>query len=138
MSARSLLTLFDAVYLVAMAAWVGGLMFSSFVVAPTLARAVGPEAAARLARALAPRGHAWGATAGALALAARVCGALSVPEYRGPATAAQALLLLAGTLAMLHGGNALAPALAAAEAAAGAEGPGRSLRLRRQASWLDG
>jgi hypothetical protein len=124
-NARFLLTLFDAIYLIAMTAWVGSLLFVTFAVAPTIARV------------LSPRYYAWGATAGALALAALVCGALSVPEYRGTAIAVQSLLLLAGTLAMLHGGNVLVPALDAAHDA-GPAGQARVRRLRRQGAWLDG
>jgi hypothetical protein len=136
-SARFLLATFDAVYLIAMTAWIGAMLFFSFGVAPLIFRVLGAEAAAKFVRALFPRYYAWGATAGAVALASFVCGSLSYPEYRGTATAIQSLLLLAGTLAMLYGGNTLTPAVNAARDA-GPPGSARFERLHRRGVRLNG
>lgn len=137
MTARFLLATYDAVYLIAMTAWVGAMLFVTFCVSPLIVQVLDAPAASRFLRALFPRYYAWGATAGAVALAALVCGALSYPEYRGRATAIQSLLLLAGTLAMLYGGNTLTPALDAARDT-GPSGAARLERLRRRCVRLNG
>ncbi len=128
MDAPSLLTLFDATYLLAMASWVGSILFFSFGVAPIIFRVLSPEAAARFVRALFPRYYAWGATSGALALAAFTCGVLTHPEFRGFPALAQIVFLLAGILVMLYCGNSLTPAINAARDA----GPDQAQRF----DWL--
>ncbi|CAN5910957.1 hypothetical protein BH23PLA1_BH23PLA1_15910 [soil metagenome] len=136
MDAPSLLMFFDAVYLIAMAAWVGSILFFSFGVAPIIFRVLPADSAARFVRTLFPRYYAWGATSGALALASFTCGVLSHPEYRGARALIQIVLLLAGTLIMLYCGNALTPAINAARDA-GAEQTGRFDRLHRRSVRLN-
>jgi hypothetical protein len=126
MTAPILLALFNVVYLLALAAWVGGIAFFSFGVAPIVFRVLGPDAAGKLVRALFPRYYLWGATCGAIALPAVVCGPLTYPHLRGPAVGVQAMLVLVGTLIMLYCGNTLTPAINAARDA----GPDRSDRFR--------
>lgn len=106
-----LLSLFQVVYLLALSAWVGGIAFFSFGVAPIIFRVLGPEAGGKFVRALFPRYYAWVATAGAIALPAVVCGPLTYETLRGPAVGVQALLVLVGTLIMLYCGNSLTPAI---------------------------
>jgi hypothetical protein len=135
--ARTLLVIFDASYLLAMAAWVGSLLFFSFGVAPIIFSVLGAEAGGRFVRALFPRYYAWGATSGGIALASYVCGVLSFPEYRGARAAIQAAVILAGTLLMFYGGNTLTPAINAAKDA-GPEGKPRFDRLHRRSVRLNG
>ena len=118
MTAPVLLAFFNAVYLLALAAWVGSIAFFSFGVAPILFRVLG---------ALFPRYYLWGTTAGAIALPAVVCGPMTYPELRGPAVGVQAVFVLAGTLIMLYCGNALTPAINAARDA----GPAGVVRFDR-------
>jgi hypothetical protein len=135
-TARALMVLFDAVYLIALAAWVGSVLFVSFGVAPIIFRVLEPEAAGRFVRALFPRYYAWGSIAGAVALPASVAVPLCFPELRGPWVGVQALAILAGTLIMLYAGNSLTPAINAARD----EGPaGRSQfeRLHRRSVRLN-
>lgn len=125
MTASTILAFFNAVYLLALTAWVGGIAFFSFGVAPIIFSVLGAEAGGKFVRALFPRYYAWGATAGAIALPAAVCGPLAYPELRGPSVAAQALLILAGTFLMFYCGNVLTPAINAARDA----GPGGKARF---------
>jgi uncharacterized membrane protein len=137
LDARFLLVIFDAVYLLALAVWVGSILFFSFAVAPVIFRVLGAEVGGRFVRALFPRYYAWGATAGAIALPAFLGVPLSFPEYRGPWVAVQGLLILAGTLIMLYCGNVLTPAINAARNADPAAQE-RFERLHRRSVWLNG
>lgn len=136
-TARFLLTTFDAVYLLALAGWVGSLLFYSFGVAPILARGLDAVPAARLVQALFLRCCAWGATCGAVALPALVGGPLAVPEYRGSRTLVQALLIVGGILVMFYGSQTLVPALQVASES-GPGGRERFDRLHRRGLWLNG
>lgn len=111
MNPRLLLAIFDSIYVFALAAWVGGILFFSFGVAPIIFRVLGAEAAAKFVRALFPRYYAWGVGATAIALPALVCAPLAYPELRGSMVAAQAMLLIGGLLIMLYCGNSLTPAI---------------------------
>ena len=83
MDAPTLLAVFDSAFLLAMAAWLGSILFFSFGVAPIVFKALDPPAAARFLRTIFPRYYAWGAYSGMIALGALVCGRLTHPEYRG-------------------------------------------------------
>jgi len=120
-SPRFLIGVFDSVYLVALCAWVGSVLFFSFAVAPIVFTVLGKETGSRLVRALLPRYYAWGAFAGAIALPAFVARPLCYPEFRGPGVGVQSLLILAGTLIMLYAGNSLTPAMIAARDAGPSE-----------------
>ena len=72
MSARFLLGVFDSVYVVALTAWVGSILFFSFGVAPIIFRVLGEQTGGKFVRALFPRYYLWGAIAGAIALPAFV------------------------------------------------------------------
>ena len=111
MSSRFLLGVFDSVYVVALTAWVGSILFFSFGVAPIIFRVLGEQAGGKFVRALFPRYYLWGAIAGAIALPAFVAGPLCYHEFRGPMVGVQALVILAGILTMLYGGNSLTPAI---------------------------
>jgi hypothetical protein len=132
-----LLAFFDAAYLLALAAWVGSVLFLSFAVAPIIFRVLGAEAGARFVRALFPRYYAWGAISAAIALPAFVAVPLSYPEYRGPLVAVQALLILASILIMLYAGNTLTPAINASRDA-GPSDHARFERLHHRSVWLNG
>ncbi len=136
MKAITLLHTFDSVYLVAMAAWTGSILFFSFGVAPVIFKVLKPDAAAAFVRALFPRYYAWGAISGAIALPALVCGPLAVPELRGPAIGIQAALILASLLAMLYCGNVLTPAINQARDA-GPEQQSRFERLHQRSVTLN-
>ena len=136
MSARFLLGVFDSVYVVALTAWVGSILFFSFGVAPIIFRVLGEQTGGKFVRALFPRYYLWGAIAGAIALPAYVAGPLCFPEFRGPIVGVQAMVILAGILSMLYGGNSLTPAINQARDA-GAVGQGRFERLHRRAVGLN-
>jgi hypothetical protein len=127
MTARQLLALFDSVYLLAMAALVGGIVFFTLVVAPIVFRILGTEAGGRFVRALFPRYYLWNAILGAVALPSFVAGPLCFPEYRGPAVGVQSAILLAIILVMLYSGNSLVPQINRARD----EGPVASDRFER-------
>jgi hypothetical protein len=110
MSSRFLLGVFDSVYVVAMAAWVGSILFFSFGVVPTIFGVLGEQAGGRFVRVLFPRYY----LCGAIALPAFVAGPLCFQEFRGPMVGVQAMAILAGILGMLYGGNSLTPAINAA------------------------
>jgi hypothetical protein len=135
-SARFLLVLFDSVYLTALTAWVGSILYFSFGVAPVIFRVLGAEAGARFVRALFPRYYLWGAISGSVALPAYVAGPLCYPEFRGPWVGAQALLILGCILVMLYGGNSLVPQINQARDA-GPAGHDRFERLHRRSVRLN-
>ena len=97
--------------MLALSAWMGSIMFFSFVVVPTIFSVLGPEAGSRFVRALLPRYYMWGAIAGAVALPACVAAPLCFPEYRGTGVGIQAMVILTCTLIMLYAGNSLTPAI---------------------------
>ena len=137
MNPRLLLAIFDSVYVFALAAWVGAILFFSFGVAPIIFRVLGAESAAKFVRALFPRYYAWGVGATTIALPALVCGPLAYPELRGLIIAVQAFLILAGLGIMLYCGNSLTPAINAARDA-GPEQSQRFDRLHRRSVHLNG
>jgi hypothetical protein len=137
LSARFLLGVFDSVYVISLTAWVGSILFFSFVVAPIVFRVLAAEDAGKFVRALFPRYYAWGTIAGAVALPAYVAGPLCYPEYRGPWVGVQALILLGCIMVMLYAGNSLTPAINAARDA-GANGQKRFDRLHRRSVRLNG
>ncbi len=136
MSARFLLGIFDSVYVIALTAWVGSILFFSFGVAPIIFTVLGSENGGKFLRALFPTYYAWGAIAGAIALPAFVAVPLCYPEYRGGTVAIQSMVILTGTLIMLYGGNSLMPALNAARDA-GALGRERFQKLHRRSVRLN-
>jgi hypothetical protein len=136
MSVRLLLGVFDSVYVVALTAWVGSILFFSFGVAPIIFRVLGEQTGGRFVRALFPRYYLWGAVAGAIALPAFVARPLCYQEFRGPMVGAQAMVILAGILCMLYGGNSLTPTINQARDA-GSSGQKRFEQLHRRAVRLN-
>jgi hypothetical protein len=137
MTSRQLLALFDSIYLLALAAMVGGLIFLTFVVAPLIFRVLGEEAGGRLVRALIPRYYLWNAILGAVALPAFVAGPLCFPEYRGPSVGVQSAVLLAMILSALYGGNSLVPQINQARDR-GPASVDRFEQLHRRSVYLNG
>ncbi len=137
MSARFLLGVFDSVYVIALTAWVGSILFFSFAVAPIIFTVLGSENGGKFVRALFPTYFAWGSISGSIALPAFVAVPLCFPEYRGGAVAIQSMLILAGTLIMLYMGNSLTPAINAARDA-GVLGHERFTKLHRRSVRLNG
>jgi uncharacterized membrane protein len=111
LTARHLLTLFDSVYLAALAVWIGGAIFFTFALGPSLFKVVGTESTRALIQAVYPRYYSGGAISGAVALASFVAGPLCFQEYRRAMVGVQALAIICMTLLMLYGGNALTPAI---------------------------
>jgi hypothetical protein len=111
MTTRHLLALFDSIYVLALSAMVGGIVFFTFVVAPLIFRVLGAEGGGRFVRALFPRYYLWNAILSAIALPAFVAGPLCFPEYRGIWVGIQSMILLGCILIMLYGGNSLVPAI---------------------------
>ena len=136
MSARFLLALFDSIYIMALTAWVGSILFFSFGIAPTIFRVLDAETGAKFVRALFPRYYLWGAISGSVALPAYVAGPLCFPEFRGPRVGVQALLILGCILVMLYGGNSLVPEINAARDE-GPSGHDRFVRLHRRSVRLN-
>jgi Domain of unknown function (DUF4149) len=136
MSGRMLLVFFDSAYVFALAAWLGSVLFFSFAVAPLALFALGEEAGDRFVRVLLPKYYLWGAICGAIALPAYVAGPLCFHEYRGPLVGVQSLVIIAGILIMLYGGNSLTPAIHAARTA-GSAGQEPLRRLNRRAAVLN-
>jgi uncharacterized membrane protein len=135
-TARFLLGFFDTIYLIALTAWLGSILFFSFCVAPLIFKVLGSESGGKFVRALFPRYYAWGAIAGAVALPSFVAVPLCYPEYRGPTVAIQSTVILVCTLLMLYAGNSLTPAINAARDA-GLEGRERFDRLHRRSVRLN-
>jgi Domain of unknown function (DUF4149) len=136
MSSRFLLSVFDSVYVVALTAWVGSILFFSFAVAPIVFSVLGEQAGGKFVRALFPRYYLWGAIAGAIALPAFVARPLCYQEFRGPMVGVQAMVILAGILSMLYGGNSLTPAINQARDS-GPSGQRRFEQLHRRAVRLN-
>jgi Domain of unknown function (DUF4149) len=137
MSSRVLLALFDSTYVIALSAWVGSILFFSFGVAPVIFGVLGEQMGGKFVRALFPRYYLWGAIAGAIALPSFVAGPLCYHEFRGPMVGVQALVIIAGILCMLYGGNSLTPAINQARDA-GPDGRDRFNKLHRRAVRLNG
>jgi uncharacterized membrane protein len=137
MDARTLLLVFDAIFLLGMTAWLGSLLFFSFGVAPIIFRVLEPPQAARFVRALFPRYYAWGATSGVIALASFTSGVLVRPEFRGFGALVQIVLLLMGILINLYCGNVLTPQINAARDS-GPDQADRFDRLHRRSVRLNG
>jgi hypothetical protein len=135
-SARALLALFDSIYVVALTAWIGSILFFSFGVTPIGFRVLGAEAGARFVRALLPRYYLWGVISGSIALPAFAAGPLCYPEYRGARVGVQAMAILACTLIMLYAGNTLVPAIDRARDA-GPSGDERFQCLHRRSVLLN-
>lgn len=129
--------IFDAVYGICLASWVGSILFFSFGVAPIIFRVLPAESAAKFVRALFPRYYLWGAISAATALPAFLGVPLAFPEYRGGAVGLQALLIVASVLVLLYCGNTLTPAINAARDA-GPAGQARFDRLHRRSGRLNG
>ena len=137
MNPRLLLATFDSIYVIALTAWVGAILFFSFGVAPIIFRVLGAEMAAKFVRALFPRYYAWGVGATAIALPALICGALAYPELRGLSVGVQAGMIGVGLLIMLYCGNSLTPAINAARDA-GPDQAARFDRLHKRSVRLNG
>jgi uncharacterized membrane protein len=136
-NARFLLAVFDSVDVLALTAWVGSILFFSFVVAPIIFQVLTADAGAKFVRALFPRYYTWGAISGAIALPAYLGVPLSFQEFRGPIVAVQSLMIVTGTLIMLYAANSLTPAINAARDA-GPSGKPRFDRLHRRSVGLNG
>jgi uncharacterized membrane protein len=136
MSSHFLLVVFDSVYVVALTAWVGSILFFSFAVAPIIFNVLGDQAGGKLVRVLFPRYYLWGAIAGAIALPSFVGRPLCYQEFRGPMVGVQAMVILAGILCMLYAGNSLTPAINQARDA-GPAGQKRFEQLHRRAVRLN-
>ena len=136
-SAPVLLGIFDSVYVLALAAWLGSLLFFSFGVAPVIFQVLGAEAGGKFVRALFPRYYLWGVICLSLALASLVCGALAFPELRGSRIAAQEVGLIGSILITLYCGQSLTPAINTARDA-GPDHASRFDRLHRRSVQLNG
>ena len=114
MSVPALVALFDAVYGLCLAIWVGSIAFFSFGVAPIIFNVLPPDHAAKFVRTLFPRYYAWGVYATGIALPALIMTPLANPTLRGPGIGIRAMLILASLLIFLYCGNSLTPAINAA------------------------
>jgi hypothetical protein len=130
-SARFLVWIFDSAYLLALAAWVGSILFCWFSSASmSFSRVCGQERGHFVPTRF-PRYYAWGAIAGAIALPAYVAVPLCYPEYRGAGVGLQSLIILLCILVALYAANSLIPAINAARDA-GPSGQVGFERLKRR------
>ncbi len=136
MTSRYLLAVFDAAYVIALAAWMGSILFFSFCVAPIIFKVLGADAGGKFVRALFPRYYLWGEISGAIALPSMVAVPLCFPEYRGPMIGVQALAIIGCILIMLYAGNTLTPAINTARDA-GPAGHDQFERLHRRSVRLN-
>jgi hypothetical protein len=130
------MALFDSIYVIALAAWIGSALFLSLGVIPLIVKQLGTEPGERLVRALLPRYCIWGAICGALALPSMVAVPLCYPEYRGAKVAVQALAIISCILITLYVGNSLTSAMNEARAP-GSSRHGRFTPLYRRAFSLN-
>jgi hypothetical protein len=123
----------DSAFLLALSVWVGSLLFVSLgVLVPLLRGGSDSGSTLPMARAWLSRLYLWGTTCGAIALPASLGAPLSFPgEFRSPWVALEAVLLIGGTLAMLHGSNSLVPGLDRARRAGPEAAPEASRVLAR-------
>jgi hypothetical protein len=135
-TAPVLLAIFDSVYVIALTAWVGSILFFSFGVAPIIFNVLGAESGGKFVRALFPRYYLWGVISTAIALPSLVCGPLTTPELRGPWIGVQALAIVISLLILLYCGNSLTPAINAARDA-GPESAERFDRLHKRSVRLN-
>jgi hypothetical protein len=135
-SARFLMALFDSIYVIALAAWIGSAVFLSLGVIPLIVKQLGAEPGEKLVRALLPRYCLWGAICGALALPSMVAVPLCYPEYRGAKVGVQALAIISCTLITLYMGASLTSAMDE-ERATGPSCQGRLTPLYRRAFLLN-
>jgi len=110
------MALFDSIYVIALAAWIGSALFLSSGVMPLIVKQLGAEPGEKLVRALVPRYCVWAAICGALALPAMVAVPLCYPEYRGAKVGVQALAIISCILITLYVGNSLTSAMNEARA----------------------
>ncbi len=137
MTARFLMAIFDSAFVLALAAWVGSLLFFMAAVSPATLKVLETDPGERFRRALSRRLYTWGTVCGAIALPSAMAVPLSFPEYRAPRVGVQALVIIAATLIMLYAGNSLTPAIKAAQDA-GPGGREHFVRLQRRSFWLNG
>jgi hypothetical protein len=104
-SARFLMALFDSIFLIALAGWIGSALFLSVGVIPLFFKQLRTEDAEKLVRTLLPRYGVWGAICGALTLSSLVAVPLCYPEFRGARVGVQALAIISCILITLYVGN---------------------------------
>ena len=129
--------IFDSVYLLALTAWLGSIVFFSFAIAPLIFQVLDSESAGRFLRAFFPRYYVWGAVSGALALPCAVGVPLAFPEHRGPWVGLQAMVIIVAILMTLYAVNSLTPAINAARDA-GDAGKARFDKLHHRSVMLNG
>ncbi len=105
------MALFDSIYVIALAAWIGSALFLSLGMIPLIVKQLGPEPGEKLVRALLQRYCVWGAICGALALSSMVAVPLCYPEYRGVKVGVQALAIISCILITLYVGNSMTSAM---------------------------
>jgi len=130
------MALFDSIYVIALAAWIGSALFLSSGVMPLIVKQLGAEPGEKLVRALVPRYCVWAAICGALALPAMVAVPLCYPEYRGAKVGVQAVAIISCILITLYVGNSLTSAMNEARAT-GPSRQGRFAPLCRRAYLLN-
>jgi len=99
------MALFDSIYAIALAAWIGSALFLSLGAMPLIIRQVGAERGERLLSALLRRYGVWGAICGAIALPSMVAVPLCYPEYRGAKVGVQAIAIISCIMITLYVGN---------------------------------
>jgi hypothetical protein len=119
------MTLFDSIYVIALAAWIGSALFLWLGVTPLVVKQLGAEPGEKLVRALLSRYCVWGAICGAIALPSMVAVPLCYPEYRGAKVGVQALAIISCILITLYVGNSPVSAMTEARTT----GPSRRGRL---------
>jgi len=114
------MALFDSIYLVTLAGWIGSALFLWSGVIPLFFEQLEEAQAEKLLRALLARYSLWGAICGALALSSMVAVPLCYPEFRGRRVGVQAMAIISCIAITLYVGNSLT-----SKPNAGGAGPAR-------------
>lgn len=126
-------TLFELVYRLALALWIGSLAFFSFVVAPILFRSLEPAAAGEVAGAILTRYGHLAVACGALAALAAIALARLDPERSGRRR--NALIVTAMIILTVYAGQVIAPATHELRLAMHEPGLSRSATADRRAAF---
>jgi hypothetical protein len=119
------MAVFDSIYVITLAGWIGSALFLASGVIPVLFKQLEAEQAEKLLRHLLARYSLWGVICGALCLSSMVAVPLCYPEYRGARIGVQALVLIGCILITLYVGSSSTPA----PSAGGTTGPAHDPRF---------
>jgi hypothetical protein len=107
--ARFLLYLFDTAFLLAVAVWLGAILYLFSVLSPLFSKIPDADFRRRWLRTLLGEHYLCLTCCAAIALAAMVCGRITHNEYRGPFTGLLAIVAISSILITTYGHHSLGP-----------------------------